>query len=132
MKNFILLIVVIVMVSCTTKKRDNPAETKENYTIGLKCFIASDGKEYAGFRNGLFMNSPKGTTIVASVFQLGTDSVQIMYSSPEYGNGEYSWTTTLSNYNTYETHRIRARIVEVRNASNVNPNPVVPMDSVSN
>ncbi len=115
MKNLFFLILVIIAVSCSTKKRDAAAETKENYTIGLKCFIASDGREYAGFRNGLFMTSPKGTTIVASVFQLGTDSVQIMYSSPEYGNGEYTWITSLSNYNTYETHRIRARIGEIKN-----------------
>jgi hypothetical protein len=115
MRKFIFLIAVLAMFSCSKNKRDTPLETKENYTIGLKCFITSDGKEYAGFRNGLFMNSPRGTFVVASVFQIGTDSVQIIYSSREYGNGEYSWTTTLSHYNTYETHRIRSRIVEVRN-----------------
>lgn len=131
MKKFILLIAVIAMVSCTTKKRDAAAETKENYTVGLKCFITSDGKEYSGFRNGVFMNVPRGTFVVASVFQIGTDSVQIMYSSKEYGNGEYSWITSLSNYNTYETHRIRARVGEAKNSSTVNPNPVIPMDSVS-
>ncbi|MFZ2719207.1 MAG: hypothetical protein WAZ12_05425 [Candidatus Absconditicoccaceae bacterium] len=138
MKNLILLIAMIAMFSCSTRKRDAPAETKENYTIGLKCFITSDGKECANFRNGLFNNFPKGTFIVASVFQLGTDSVQIVYSSPEYGNGTYTWMTSIKHYNEYESLRIRTRVFEVKNTSPVtndqqaNPPVVLPIDSIKN
>lgn len=116
-KTYFFLILILAMVSCSTNKRDQPQKSKENYTIGLKCFIGSDGKEYSALRTGSFVNCPKNTTIVASVFQLGKDSVQIMYSSPEYGNGEYSWTTSLSNYNSYETHHIRTLVFELRNVS---------------
>ena len=113
MKNFLFFILMFIVTSCYVKTREVPVESKESYSIGLKCFITSDGKEYAGFRNGVFMNVPRGTTIVASVFQIGTDSVQIIYSSPKYGNGEYTWTTSLSNYNSYEKHRIIVSIGSV-------------------
>ena len=124
MKNLFFLILILAMVSCSTNKRDQPQESKENYTIGLKCFIGADGKEYSAFRNAQFINCPKNVTVVASVFQLGIDSVQIMYSSPEYGNGEYTWITSLSNYNSYETHRIRTLVFELRNESPATTNQV--------
>lgn len=105
---------MFIVTSCYVKTRDVAVESKESYSIGLKSFITADGKENSAFRNGQFINCPKGVTIVASVFQLGTDSVQIMYSSPKYGNGEYTWITSLSNYNSYERHRIIVSIGEVK------------------
>jgi hypothetical protein len=132
-KSFLLMVtVVIILSSCGGRGSEKrPFEDDKNYTIRLNGFITSDGKEHFNLRNQDPLSYQRGITIAAVVVQIGTDSIQIIYSSPEYGNGAYTWTTSIKHYNEYESLRIRTRVFEINNKTNT-PSLIQQQDTVKN
>ncbi|MEI8252810.1 MAG: hypothetical protein WCG25_03540 [bacterium] len=132
-KSFLLMVtVVIILSSCGGRSSEKrPSEDNKNYTIRVNGFITSDGKEHFNLRNQDALSYQRGTTIAAVVVQIGTDSIQIIYASPEYGNGAYTWTTSIKHYNEYESLRIRTRVFEINNKTNI-PSLIQQQDTVKN
>lgn len=109
-KNIFIILIscisVIIIGSCQSILKD--------YTkLSITCLsvIMSDGSEQAlsGANQATSFSVLRADSlkIVAVVMALGTDSVQILYTSSVYGNGYETRITSLSNYTNYESHRIK-------------------------